>query len=93
MNKERLNKAAALFTVAALITAVTVVLAILLLSAYSKERFFVPFIIFVALSAFAWGAFMESFLSTFPVNDGKEKVYKVEVVNKEKSEDKNGDEN
>lgn len=92
MDKEKLNKAAALFTVAALITAVTVVLAILL-SAYSKERFFVPFIIFVALSAFAWGGFMESFLSAFPVNDGKEKVYKVEVVNKEKSEDKNGDEN
>lgn len=36
---------------------------------------------------------MESFLSAFPVNDGKEKVYKVEVVNKENSEDKNGEEN
>ena len=92
MDKERLNKAAALFTVAALITAVTVVLAVLMLSS-RREQFFVPLIIFVALSAFAWGGFMESFLSTFPVNDGKEKVYKVEVVNKEKSEDKNGDEN
>lgn len=95
MDKERLNKAAALFTVAALITAVTVVLAVLMLSSISsrREQFFVPLIIFVALSAFAWGGFMESFLSAFPVNDGKEKVYKVEVVNKEKSEDKNGDEN
>ncbi len=92
MDKERLNKAAALFTVAALITAVTVVLAVLMLSS-KREQFFVPLIIFVALSAFAWGGFMESFLSAFPVNDGKEKVYKVEVVNKEKSEDKNGDEN
>lgn len=92
MDKERLNKAAALFTVAALITAVTVVLAVLMLSS-KREQFFVPLIIFVALSAFAWGGFMESFLSAFPVNDGKEKVYKVEVVNKENSEDKNGDEN
>lgn len=92
MDKERLNKAAALFTVAALITAVTVVLAVLMLS-NRREQFFVPLIIFVALSAFAWGGFMESFLSAFPVNDGKEKVYKVEVVNKEKSEDKNGDAN
>lgn len=92
MDKERLNKAAALFTVAALITAVTVVLAVLMLSS-KRVQFFVPLIIFVALSAFAWGGFMESFLSAFPVNDGKEKVYKVEVVNKEKSEDKNGDEN
>lgn len=92
MDKEKLNKAAALFTVAALITAVTVVLAVLMLSS-RREQFFVPLIIFVALSAFAWGGFMESFLSAFPVNDGKEKVYKVEVVNKEKSEDKNGDAN
>ncbi len=92
MDKERLNKAAALFTVAALITAVTVVLAVLMLSS-KREQFFVPLIIFVALSAFAWGGFMESFLSAFPVNDGKEKVYKVEVVNKENSEDKNGGEN
>lgn len=92
MDKEKLNRAAALFTVAALITAVTVVLAVLMLSS-RREQFFVPLIIFVALSAFAWGGFMESFLSAFPVNDGKEKVYKVEVVNKEKSEDKNGDEN
>lgn len=92
MDKEKLNKAAALFTVAALITAVAVVLAVLMLSS-RREQFFVPLIIFVALSAFAWGGFMESFLSAFPVNDGKEKVYKVEVVNKEKSEDKNGDEN
>lgn len=92
MDKEKLNKAAALFTVAALITAVTVVLAVLMLS-NRREQFFVPLIIFVALSAFAWGGFMESFLSAFPVNDGKEKVYKVEVVNKEKSEDKNGDAN
>lgn len=92
MDKERLNKAAALFTVAALITAVTFVLAVLMLSS-RREQFFVPLIIFVALSAFAWGGFMESFLSAFPVNDGKEKVYKVEVVNKEKTEDKNGDEN
>lgn len=92
MDKEKLNKAAALFTVAALITAVTVVLAVLMLSS-RREQFFVPLIIFVALSAFAWGGFMESFLSAFPVNDGKEKVYKVEVVNKEKSEDKNGDDN
>lgn len=92
MDKERLNKAAALFTVAALITAVTVVLAVLMLSS-KRVQFFVPLIIFVALSAFAWGGFMESFLSAFPVNDGKEKVYKVEVVNKENSEDKNGDEN
>ena len=92
MDKERLNKAAALFTVAALITAVTVVLAVLMLSS-KRVQFFVPLIIFVALSAFAWGGFMESFLSAFPVNDGKEKVYKVEVVKKENSEDKNGDEN
>lgn len=92
MDKEKLNKAAALFTVAALISAVTVVLAVLMLSS-RREQFFVPLIIFVVLSAFAWGGFMESFLSAFPVNDGKEKVYKVEVVNKEKSEDKNGDEN
>ena len=92
MNKERLNRATALFTVAALITAVTVVLAVLMLSS-RREQFFVPLIIFVALSAFAWSGFMDSFLSAFPVNDGKEKVYKVEVVNKEKSEDKNGDEN
>ena len=92
MDKERLNKAAALFTVAALITAVTVVLAVLMLSS-KREQFFVPLLIFVALSSFAWGGFMESSLSAFPVNDGKEKVYKVEVVNKENSEDKNGDEN
>lgn len=92
MDKERLNKAAALFTVAALITAVTVVLAVLMLSS-RREQFFVPLVIVAALSAFAWSGFMDSFLSAFPVNDGKEKVYKVEVVNKEKSEDKNGDEN
>ena len=52
-----------------------------------------PMVLCDLVAAFLWCSFVSLLLQALPVNDGKEKVYKVEVVNKEKSEDKNGDEN
>lgn len=80
MNKEGLNKASMAFTGAAFSTAAWVILFTLLISS-RREQFLVPFIIVGILSAFLWSGFVSALLGALPVSGGKDKVYKVKVVN------------
>ena len=91
MNKEGLNKASMAFSGAAFSTVAWIILYTLLTST-RREQFLVPFIIVGILSAFLWSGFVSALLGALPTSDGKNKVYKVKVVNKDEA-DKNVEEN
>ena len=96
MDKERLNRAKNMFILAAMVSVVALILTALVFIAANRSAagaLFMPMVLCDLVAAFLWCSFVSLLLQALPVNDGKEKVYKVEVVNKEKSEDKNGDAN
>ena len=92
MNKERLNRAKNVFIFAAMVSVVALILTALVFIAGNRSAagmLFIPMILCDLVAAFLWCSFVSLLLQALPVNDGKEKVYKVEVVNKEKSESEN----